>query len=157
MMTRGLRNTSAAWYVATQSLWTYYSGQTTEVKTPEDALVYNCRLANGRWAGEPSLRALLRHNLERPASLKACYIDTMSDAEKSKLVSMMFELTWAFLAERGWSFAARHEQAPECYGHYFIGEAAAAAVAIASDSKAVYWIDEARHVAEEGARGRDSY
>lgn len=55
---------------------------------------------------------------------------------------MTLELAWAFLSERIWSLAARHECPPESYAGYFVpGQAAQVVATMMREAAAMYWLE----------------
>ena len=133
-------------YIATQQLWSWYALQTKQCKTPAASLKYNVRMSNA-WSRESSLRTTLQHSLYTRASLDVCQVGVGAVDQQVKAINGLVELSWSIVAERCWSFAARHSVAPDAYAAYFAGGGGSQELVfnlMVTHAANVYWLDRRR-------------
>ena len=118
MMTIGLRDWCRVMYVVTKPLWDWYTDQTTNCKTPEDALRYNIDMAKS-WRSISQIRLTFAHSLYDSQALQYCLGLLHSEQQIQKSVHGLMSLSWAICSERLWSFAARHCTPLDCYADFF--------------------------------------
>ena len=127
LMTASLQQHVHILYAVTQEIWSWYVDQVKHVKSPSAGIRYLAKLADGGWAKEPHLSAMLGRALESSETFELIGLGV--GVPSSAVAHKVLLLTWHLLGHRAWSLS-RHSVAPDCFVKALSGQDAVAADAV---------------------------